>query len=106
MIKKDTIDIVITRLVNVYAPIGIYLFGSYAWGKPNEDSDLDLLVIIKESLDKPHKRVIKGLKSLRDLRIPKDLIISTENEFEKSSSYKASIFYKIKEEGKKLYETA
>lgn len=104
MINKDTIDAVVKKLVEVYSPLGIYLFGSYAWGKPNEDSDLDILVIIKDSLDKPHKRIVKGLKSLRSLRIPKDLIVSTKNEFEISSSDKATLFYKIKEEGQKLYE--
>ncbi len=44
MIEKKVIDEVKNRLVNTYNPIAIYLFGSYAWGIPTEDSDLDLLI--------------------------------------------------------------
>ena len=106
MIKEDTIKTVVKRLVEAYSPVGIYLFGSYAWGEPNEDSDIDLLIIVKESEEKPHRRAIKGLKLLRDLRIPKDLIVSTKKEFETYSSNESNFFYKIKEEGKKLYELA
>lgn len=47
MINKETIEEVKNRLVKTYNPIAIYLFGSYAWGSPTEDSDLDLLVIIE-----------------------------------------------------------
>jgi predicted nucleotidyltransferase len=104
MIKEDTIKIVVQRLVDAYSPLAIYLFGSYAWGNPTEDSDLDLLVIVNESDDKTYRRAVKGFTSLRGLRVPKDLIVSTKNEFEAFSSDKLSIFYKIREEGRKLYE--
>ncbi len=104
MIKEDTIKTVVQRLVETYSPLGIYLFGSYAWGNPNEDSDLDLLVIVNDSNDKSYRRAVKGFKSLRGLGVPKDLIVSTKEEFDKYSSDKTSIFHKIKEEGRKLYE--
>jgi uncharacterized protein len=105
MIKTDTIEAVVKRLVEVYSPVEIYLFGSYAWGNPNEDSDLDLLIIVQESEDKPHRRAVKGFKSLRDLRVPKDLIVSTKMEFDTLSSDKSSFLYKIRVEGKKLYSS-
>ena len=44
------------RLINVYDPIAIYIFGSYAWGTPTEDSDLDLLVVVRDSIEKPQKK--------------------------------------------------
>lgn len=31
------------RLVKTYDPIAIYLFGSYTWGAPSEESGLDLV---------------------------------------------------------------
>lgn len=55
MIKRSTINKIAKKIKNQYKPEKIILFGSYAWGKPTEDSDIDLL-IIKET-DKPfHKR--------------------------------------------------
>lgn len=40
---------IVQKLVDVYEPEKIILFGSYAYGKPNADSDLDLLIIKKTS---------------------------------------------------------
>ena len=37
------------RLVAEFQPERITLFGSYAWGAPTEDSDVDLLVIMSTS---------------------------------------------------------
>ena len=45
MITEEQIQAVVRRIVEGYAPDRIILFGSYAYGVPNEDSDLDLLVI-------------------------------------------------------------
>ncbi len=38
------------RLVRAYNPLTIYLFGSYAWGTPTEDSDLDLVIVVVAKL--------------------------------------------------------
>jgi len=40
---------IVQRLVDAYEPEKIILFGSYAYGQPNADSDLDLLIIKKTS---------------------------------------------------------
>src|SRR5688572_9764124 len=104
MIETETVKTIVNKLVEAYSPIVIYIFGSYAWGKPSEDSDLDLLVVVNESEEKPHRRAVKGLIYLKDLGISKDLIVSTKKEFEKYSSDKTSLFHLIKEKGKKVYE--
>jgi predicted nucleotidyltransferase len=103
MISKDTIQEVTNRLVNVYNPIEIYLFGSYAWGNPTEDSDLDLLVVVEESDEKSHKRSIKAAEALWDLKIPKDLLIYTKKEFVDREEDITTLIYKIKKDGKVLY---
>jgi predicted nucleotidyltransferase len=45
MITEEQIQAVVQRIVEGYAPDRIILFGSYAYGTPTEDSDLDLLVV-------------------------------------------------------------
>ncbi|MVN76097.1 nucleotidyltransferase domain-containing protein [Hymenobacter sp. HMF4947] len=42
---EEQIQAVVRRIVEGYAPDRIVLFGSYAYGEPTEDSDLDLLII-------------------------------------------------------------
>lgn len=43
------IDKIVRRVVDIYQPEKIILFGSYAYGEPDADSDIDLLIIKKTS---------------------------------------------------------
>jgi len=106
MINKEIIEEVKTRLVKTYDPIAIYLFGSYAWGNPTEDSDLDLLIIIEESDERRYKRQNIGFDALWGLGIPKDLFVYTKKEFEQGLKDTVSLCSKIKKDGKVLYEKA
>lgn len=103
MIKDKTINEVVRRLVDVYHPMEIYLFGSYAWGHPTEDSDLDLLVVVEKSNQKRYERPVNGLLALFGLNISKDLIVSTCDEFSKNLSDTSSLYFKIKQKGRRLY---
>ena len=46
-ISKSTIQEAVNRLANTYQPLTIYLFGSYAWGEPRVESDLDFFSCLK-----------------------------------------------------------
>ena len=63
----------------------IYLFGSYAYGKPTKKSDIDLCVIIGNKLDRSnvYLKIARNL-FLNDI-IPADILV-----------YKEKIFYDIK----------
>jgi uncharacterized protein len=104
--NKQLIQTVVNRLVETYQPKTIFIFGSFAWGKSDEGSDLDLLVVVGHSEETPYKRILKGLKSLRGLRVPKDILVYTQSEFEEMANERASLCYKIKQEGIKAYEAA
>ena len=106
MITQEILDDITNRLVKVYDPIAIYLFGSYAWGTPTEDSDLDLLIVVEKSDERPIKRSIEGYKALWGLGISKDIIVYTENEFEKAAQKEMSLSNKIKSMGKVIYARA
>jgi uncharacterized protein len=97
-------DMISTRLVAAYHPERIYVFGSYAWGEPRTDSDIDLLVVVDTSDEKPYRRPVRGLKALRDLGIPKDLLVYTGREFEESASEPSSLAHRVREQGALIYE--
>jgi predicted nucleotidyltransferase len=103
MIEKKVINEVVRRLVDVYHPKEIYLFGSYAWGHPTDESDLDLLVVVESSTQKRYERPVPGLLALFGLNISKDLIVSSQEEFLKNTQDTASFYSKIKQEGKRIY---
>lgn len=94
------------RLIKTYNPLEIYLFGSYAWGNPDRDSDLDLVVIVDQSNEKSYKRPIPGYDALMSMRIPNDIIIYTKQEWDELASNKTTLAYKIKNQGKKIYAKA
>ena len=99
VIRKE----IIRRLVDEFQPEKIYLFGSHAWGKPDAESDMDLLVIIEKSREKPIQRAVRAQRSLRGMKIPVDVLVKTRKEFERYTSVKASLEAQIAREGKLLY---
>lgn len=103
MITPEIIEEVKKRLIQTYDPIAIYLFGSYAWGHPNDESDLDILVVVHSSDEKSHKRSIVGRRALWDLNIAKDLIVYTKDEFDARVADTYSLVHKVKTKGKVLY---
>ncbi|MBI4235534.1 nucleotidyltransferase domain-containing protein [Candidatus Peregrinibacteria bacterium] len=54
------LKLVTQRIVDLYNPEKIILFGSYAWGKPNKHSDVDLFVIKKTKDSYKTARKIDG----------------------------------------------
>ncbi len=107
MIKKEIIEEVKNRLVKTYNPIAIYLFGSYAWGTPTEDSDLDLLIVVDKINEKRSLDCIRiGHRALFGMGISKDIIVQAKEVFERKSNEITTLEYKIKKEGKVLYAQA
>lgn len=60
--RREIIAGITSALVAAYAPERIILFGSFAYGEPDEDSDIDLL-IIKDT----HERFLDRMSTGRDI---------------------------------------
>lgn len=103
MIPEKIIEDAKNKLITTYNPLKIYLFGSYAWGSPTKESDLDLLIVVENSKEKSYRRSIPGRLELVDLMIPKDILVYTKDEFEKKSKDITSLCHKILHEGKEIY---
>lgn len=91
------------RLVDEFHPEMIYLFGSYAWGKPTSNSDMDFMVIVSASRQKPIQRAVRAQRSLRGVNAPVDVLVKTRKEFEQFVSVKASLEAQITKKGKLVY---
>ena len=92
------------RLVNEFQPEEIILFGSHAWGEPDEDSDLDLLVIVFHSDLPPARRAMRAYRCLHGLNVQKDILVRTRAEVERFRHVRASLEHRIFERGRVLYE--
>jgi uncharacterized protein len=101
-IEQLTLEVT-NRLVKEFNPENIYLFGSYVWGTPNADSDLDLLVILSSSDISSSKRSSIAYSCLRDIPYPLDILVKTRKEIEKFSQVRLSLEHQILFSGKCLY---
>lgn len=91
------------RIVQAFNPVKIILFGSYAWGTPKEDSDLDLLVIL-ETDESPVKRIVRVSRLFRDRKLPMDILVKTPQEIEERLRIGDPFFKEVLEKGRLIYE--
>lgn len=65
MVNNDNMGEIISKIVNkikeAYSPKKIILFGSYAYGSPEKESDIDLL-IIKDTTERIVDRIVQIYK--------------------------------------------
>jgi predicted nucleotidyltransferase len=94
---------VVRRLVDVYRPERVYLFGSRARGDARADSDYDLLVLLAQSDEPSFRRARRGYHALHGSGIAVDLLVWTMSEFERRLPAKASLPATVSREGRLLY---
>ena len=102
-ISKSKIQEAVKRLVNTYQPLSIYLFGSYAWGKPHAESDLDFLIILNDDIHLNLALHIKGKQALKTMDISTDLVLNHKLFFTERAEHPSTLQHKIKNEGKLVY---
>ena len=106
MVTQDQITQLVKEIADGYKPEKIYLFGSYANGIPNKDSDLDLF-IVKETKTRKIYRIEEVLNSLNINKFPLigiDFIIYTPQELEGVKNHVVNIANIALKTGKVMYE--
>lgn len=103
-ITEEKIRETANKIAKEFKPEKIILFGSYAWGNPTKDSDVDLLVIMRSQKSK-----IERERELRRFLFPSnvalDILVYTPEELEKSINQSHNLFIEdILRNGKMLYE--
>jgi predicted nucleotidyltransferase len=102
-LSVDLLEHIVQRIVTGVQPEKIILFGSYAYGNPTPDSDLDLLVSM-ESQARPAERVLAVSRRLRPRPFPMDILVRAPQEIREALEKKDSFIHEIMTQGKILYE--
>lgn len=100
---EQTLKEMVERIVKHFAPEKIILFGSHATGNAGPDSDLDLLVVMTPGSSKAAQE-LDILKTLRRYRMPKDVIVTTPEDFAWRKEIPGTIERPAAREGRVLYE--
>jgi uncharacterized protein len=104
MITKEQINLLKDVIVETMHPKRIYLFGSYATGNNNENSDVDFLVEVESSDLPKRKRPLEVYKKISNARFADtDILVRTTEEIEYFKSIENSFLATIIRESKIVY---
>ena len=102
MIQQAQIDDLVGKIVENFQPEKVILFGSYADGKPTDDSDLDLMIVMRFK----GKGFVKAAEIMNRIspRVPVDLIVKSPAEIRRRLKWKDMFITQVLDRGKLLYE--
>ena len=102
--KNKQIKKLINKIVNSVHTEEIILFGSYAYGNPGKDSDIDLCILTNDISKRKIDLIRKVRKAITPVAlVPVDILIYRKKEFANRSELNTTLEYKIKNEGISIY---
>lgn len=106
--SQELIDRMAQQIVREVDPERIVLFGSWARGEANEQSDVDFLVVEREPFGPNRNRreeAVRIWECLYDFRVPKDILVYSVDEINQWKDSDFHVVGKALKEGKILYES-
>ncbi|MGI8439718.1 MAG: helicase-related protein [Thermoleophilaceae bacterium] len=95
----------VERIVREHEPLRIVVFGSHARREGSDASDVDLLVVLPEVVDRREQAV--GIRRLlTDIPLAKDIIVTSPEDIERSQTMLESVIKTASSEGRVVYERA
>ncbi len=102
----------IKEILSKFNPYLILLFGSYAYGTPDEDSDIDILVVTQDDFipqtfkehTKIYMKISRAIRPVKE-KIAVDLIVHTLPMYKKFKELNSSFAREITKKGKIIYES-
>jgi predicted nucleotidyltransferase len=102
MVEMKKIEDLTSQIAREFDPDKIILFGSHAYGQPQDDSDVDILVVLSFQ-GKPVRKAIE-IRNKVNVRMPLDLIVRTPQQLADRLAQNDWFMREIVERGRTLYE--
>jgi len=102
-VTEELLQRMVVDIVQQFRPEKVILFGSYAWGTPRPDSDVDLLVVM-ESDQRPAQRSAEMSLACRPRGLPVDFLVKTPAEVTRRLTMGDPFLKRIFEKGIILYD--
>lgn len=102
-ISRRAIHAVARRIAEQFDPDRIILFGSYAYGQPRPESDVDLLVVL-ETAERPRAKQLEIARALSPHPFGMDILVRTPEQLRKRIAMGDYFLREIITKGQVLYE--
>ncbi len=102
-IQEDVIHLLARRIVDRFHPLKIILFGSYAYGQPGPESDIDLLVIMETDLREPQQAL--EIRQYLNPLFGMDIIVYPPSKIQQRLAWGDYFLKEIVQRGIVLYES-
>ena len=102
MVTREAIQATCDDIVREFTPLQVILFGSYAYGTPTEDSDVDLLVVMDIPKSEFRNKAVE-IRQCIPHRFSLDLLVRSPEEIASRVSYNDWFLREITEKGDFLY---
>ena len=102
---KQVLSEIVEKLKKEYNPLKIILYGSYAYGTPTDDSDLDLFILKETNKRRVDRFVdVKKIVYNPERKIPISPLIYNPNELDERLQLKDDFILEILNKGVILYD--
>ena len=102
MVGRQNIKAFVQKVAEQFHPEQVILFGSYAYGKPSPDSDVDLLVVMPH--DGPPALKAAEIRKCIRAGFPMDLVVRSPREVQRRLAMDDFFIREVMERGQPLYE--
>ncbi|MDE0426976.1 MAG: HEPN domain-containing protein [Candidatus Poribacteria bacterium] len=102
MVTREDIQATCDDIVREFTPLQVILFGSYAYGTPTENSDVDILVVMDIPKSEFRNKAVEIRQRIPD-RFSLDLLVRSPEEIASRVSYNDWFLREITEKGDFLY---
>ena len=103
MISRDAIQNFVEQVVLRFRPAKVILFGSYAYGRPSADSDVDLMLIMPHR--GPSAKMATRVRLACPRTFPMDLIVRSPAEVRRRLAQGDAFLREITSRGIVLHES-
>ena len=101
-IQLELLEEAVRRLNAEFQPEEIFLFGSQVWGTPDDNSDIDLMVIVAQSGERPIRRDQRAQRCLGRLPVSATVLVRTRHEVNRVRGIRGSLTHDVLNRGRKL----
>ena len=102
MVKRIEIDTLCRQISVQFRPDRVILFGSYAYGQPTSDSDVDVLVVMRHR--GPSYRLAAQIRNSIDVDFPVDVLVRSPHEVRRQIALDDPFMLEVMSKGEVLHE--